>query len=98
MEDHQVHIDEETGHLSFQPLRSQEQSISLRVEELLIRQADTIRQRLHLDETAINQIMEHALVQGLEILEWRLTRHPECEDCKRALVMSIQARTMVWHP
>jgi hypothetical protein len=98
MEEHKAHLDEQIGHLALQLLGGRQHSVSLMAEEHVIQRAEGIQKQLFLNEAAIRQIMEYALLQGIEILEWRLTRHPDCENYKRELAMYIQTGIMTWLP
>ena len=97
-EDHKSHIEEQTGHLTLQLLQGSQHPISLMVDQYVIARGAAIQTYLELDESAIREVIQYALLQGMELLEWRATRHLHCEGCKRDLAAYIRMSTMTWLP
>jgi hypothetical protein len=98
MDDHKDHIEEQIGHLTLQLLQESQHPISLMVDQYVISRGAAIQKYLGLDESAIREVIQYALLQGMELLEWRATKHPHCEGCKKDLAAYIRMGNMTWLP
>ncbi len=66
-EDHKSHIEEQTGHLTLQLVQGSQHPISLMVDQYVIARGAAIQTNLGLDESTIRQVIQYALLQGMEL-------------------------------